>query len=26
MSMNKHMMRPTALGMAISLIAGSLPL
>ncbi|WP_440819274.1 type II secretion system secretin GspD [Roseateles sp. 22389] len=24
--MNKHMMRPTALGMAISLIAGSLPL
>lgn len=26
MSMNKHMMRPTALAMAISLIAGSLPL
>jgi len=26
MSMNKHMMRPTALGVAISLIAGSLPL
>jgi general secretion pathway protein D len=26
MSMNKHMMRPTALGVAITLIAGSLPM